>query len=58
MLDFSSSSPANFTNSNEVSNNLSDKKDDLMTSNGQEEEEGNSGFVQPELSQEDFLKVF
>uniref|UniRef100_A0A915P259 Chromo domain-containing protein n=1 Tax=Meloidogyne floridensis TaxID=298350 RepID=A0A915P259_9BILA len=58
MLDFSSSSPANFTNSNkEVSNNLSDKKDDLMTSNGQEEEEGNSGFVQPELSQEDFLKT-
>ncbi|CAK5006513.1 unnamed protein product [Meloidogyne enterolobii] len=58
MLDFSSSSPANFTNSDkEVSNNLSDKKDDLMTSNGQEEEEGNSGFVQPELSQEDFLKA-
>uniref|UniRef100_A0A915LJW3 Chromo domain-containing protein n=1 Tax=Meloidogyne javanica TaxID=6303 RepID=A0A915LJW3_MELJA len=57
MLDFSSSSPANFTNSDkEVSNNLSDKKDDLMTSNGQEEE-GNSGFVQPELSQEDFLKT-
>uniref|UniRef100_A0A915LMI2 Chromo domain-containing protein n=1 Tax=Meloidogyne javanica TaxID=6303 RepID=A0A915LMI2_MELJA len=58
MLDFSSSSPANFTNSNEeVSNNLSDKKDDLMTSNGQEEGEGNNGFVQPELSQEDFLKT-
>ncbi|CAK5089691.1 unnamed protein product [Meloidogyne enterolobii] len=52
MLDFSSSSPASFTSNKEVSNNLSDKKDDLMTSNGQEEEEGNSGFVQPELSQE------